>query len=52
MEAPKNKPEPKVYSEKDLLKAGFYKGYDIGWLRKNEDHPDFNVVAEFDNLKK
>lgn len=29
----------------------FYKGYDIRWLRKNPDHPDFYLVAEFDSIK-
>ena len=27
---------------------GFYKGYDIEWLRKQEDHSDFALVAEYD----
>ncbi len=32
---------------------GFYKGYDIEWLRKlGEEHPDFHLVAEFDNKSK
>ena len=30
--------------------SGFYKGYDIKWLRNNPDHSDFHLVAEFDAL--
>lgn len=31
---------------------GFYKGYDIEWLRKvGEEHADFHLVAEFDSKK-
>lgn len=38
-------------SEKDLLKAGFYKGYDIRWLRDIPEHPEFHLVAEYENLE-
>ena len=32
---------------------GFYKDYDIEWLRGiGEEHPDYYLVAEFDALKK
>lgn len=32
---------------------GFYKGYDIEWLRANkEEHPDGHLVDEYDNLNK
>ena len=34
------------------VEAGFYKDYDINWLRKNPDHPDFHLVAEFDGKNK
>lgn len=27
---------------------GFYKGYDVRWLKENEDHPDFYLVAEYE----
>lgn len=28
---------------------GWYKGYDIKWLRGlGEEHPDFHLVAEYD----
>jgi hypothetical protein len=38
--------------EKELEKAGFYKGYDIRWLREvGESHPDFYLVAEYDKLQ-
>lgn len=29
---------------------GFYKGYDIRWLRELPEHPDFKLVDEFDKL--
>jgi len=32
--------------------GGFYKGYDMKWLRKEVDHPDFYLVAEYDKLVK
>ena len=38
--------------EDKVKKAGFFKGYDIEWLRKIPEHPDFYLVAEFDKLKK
>jgi len=28
--------------------SGIYKGYDIAWLRKETDHPDFKLVAEYE----
>lgn len=32
---------------------GFYKGYDIKWLKKiGEDHPDFYLVAEYESINK
>lgn len=40
--------DKKVKSEK---MDGFYKGYDIKWLRKEPHHPDFYLVAEFDALQ-
>lgn len=40
-----------TWTDKDRLKAGFYKGYDIEWLRGiGEDHPDFYLVAEYDEM--
>ncbi len=42
------KQKAKTYSEEDRLKAGFYKGYEINWLRKERSHPDYHLVAEFD----
>jgi len=35
-------------SEKELAGAGIYKGYDVRWLRQEEDHPDHELVKEFD----
>lgn len=35
-------------SEAELAKAGFYKGYDVEWLRSDQKHPDYKLVAEFD----
>lgn len=33
-------------------KAGFYKGYDIRWLKEiGEQHPDFYLVAELEAKK-
>jgi hypothetical protein len=41
-----NTEEPQEIVEID----GFYKGYDIKWLKKNPQHPDFYLVAEFEAL--
>lgn len=41
----KNKKKP---TDKDLLDSGFYKGYDIRWLRNEPSHPDYYLVAEYD----
>lgn len=30
----------------EKLVNGFYKGYDMRWLKKNPDHADFYLVAE------
>ena len=45
---PKNKEEKKETKEA----PGFYKGYDIRWLRNQPDHSDFGSVAEYDALGK
>ena len=40
--------EPKATKEPE----GFYKGYDINWLRSvKEDHPDGGLVDEYDAKK-
>jgi hypothetical protein len=39
------KTEPK--EEKKEIK-GFYKGYDMRWLKKEVDHPDHYLVAEYE----
>jgi len=31
-------------------KPRFYKGYNMKWLKKEEDHPDFFLVAEYEAL--
>lgn len=35
-----------------VLVNDFYKGYDIKWLRTEESHPEYYLVAEYDALKK
>jgi len=44
---PRKKEEVKEEVKGD---SGFYKGYDLSWLRNEPEHPDFNLVAEFDEL--
>ena len=39
-------------SEKEYLKAGIYKGYDIRWLADNPDHPDHHLAAEGEKKRK
>jgi len=47
-EAPVKK-KPTKKEKKTLLDAGFYKGYDVRWLRGLDgEHPDFHLVAEYD----
>lgn len=46
------KEEKMSKEEKAQFDSGVYKGYDIRWLRDNPDHPDFNLVAEYDKLVK
>lgn len=31
---------------------GFYKGYEIKWLREEPQHPDYYLVAEYDKKNK
>ena len=40
--------KPRVLNEQELAKEGWYKGYDVRWLRGETDHPDYHLVAEFD----
>lgn len=48
----KNMPDTKKVVKKVDSHPGFYKGYDIEWLRKvGEEHADFHLVAEFDSKK-
>ena len=30
------------------LKTGWYKDYDIKWLREVPEHPEYKLVAEYD----
>ena len=50
MAAKKAKP-PKLEAKKanvpDPKKTGYYKSYDIYWLEKEPEHPDYYLVAEF-----
>jgi len=39
------KVEPKA---KALEARGYYKSYDIKWLREYPEHPDYKLVAEYD----
>jgi len=43
---------PKVKKEKKVEVVGFYKGYDMRWLKNEPEHPDYYLVAEFEALKK
>jgi len=31
-------------------KPRFYKGYEMRWLKKEIDHPDYKLVAEYEAL--
>jgi len=31
--------------------VGFYKGYDMKWLKKQPQHPDYKIVAEYEAKK-
>lgn len=31
-------------------KPAFYKGYDIKWLKREEEHPDFYLVKEYEAI--
>ena len=39
-------PKKKVKAEKEV--SGFYKGYDMRWLKTEPTHPDFYLVAEYE----
>lgn len=41
----------KKQASKDFTnkQAGFYKSYDIRWLKNEPDHPAFNLVAEYES---
>jgi len=47
----KFKNEVKKEEVKPAEMPGFYKGYNIKWLREMPDHSDFHLVAEYDALK-
>ena len=44
---PKNV-KTKTTVKKDVEPEGFYKGYDVNWLRKEPSHPDYYLVEEYD----
>lgn len=37
--------------KEEVAKSGFYKGYEIKWLREIPEHPDYYLVAEYDAKK-
>ncbi len=43
----KKKEEPSEAAPKGDA-PGWYKGYDVRWLRQETEHPDYNLVAEYD----
>lgn len=45
----KTKAQPKKV---EVQKGVMYKGYNMNWLRKEVDHHDFYLVAEFDKLSR
>jgi hypothetical protein len=38
----------KVKKSEKKSKPMFYKGYDIKWLKKEPEHPDYKLVAEYE----
>ena len=40
--------EVEPVKEEVSVDTGIYKGYDIRWLREIPEHPDFYLVAEYD----
>lgn len=42
---------PKEVKEKSEKKEkyGFYKGYDLQWLKSEPEHPDYYLVKEYEN---
>lgn len=44
---------PKVKAKEKVEKAPLmYKGYDVRWLRSEPAHPDYKLIAEYDNKYK
>ena len=39
----------KKKAEVKVEPSGFYKGYDMAWLKKEKTHPDFYLVAEYES---
>lgn len=37
--------------KKEQKADSFYKGYDMKWLKQEESHPDYYLVAEYEALK-
>ena len=40
--------EKKEKKEKVEANNGFYKGYDMRWLKKETKHPEYYLVAEYE----
>ena len=40
----------KVEATKEKV-VGWYKGYNMEWLKKEVDHPDYKLVAEYEAQK-
>ena len=43
-----NRKVKKVEVKKAEVKPKMYKDYDIKWLREIPEHPDYKLVAEYD----
>lgn len=43
--------EKKVEKPQVKEVRGFYKGYNMEWLKKEVDHPDYKLVAEYEAQK-
>lgn len=41
----------KVKEAKPSKIHGFYKGYEMKWLKGEPQHPDYKLVAEYEALK-
>jgi len=46
--AKKKREDVEEAAESTVEAPGWYKGYDMKWLKKVTDHPDHNLVAEYE----